>query len=468
MSISPRQWYTNSKLMDPLTLSRIQFGDTAAFHIVWPVMSIGLALYMCIMEALWIYTKKESYYRQLRFWTKIFVLTFAIGTASGLPLAFQFGTNWSQFAKAAGDFLGNILGFETTVAFALESAFLAILIFGWKRVHPLVHFFSTAMVLLGASLSAFWIMVANSWMQVPDGVVMQGGAFVVTQYARAIFNPDALVSFVHMMGACVESTLFLIGGIAAWQLLRSRNDAAHEFFTNTLRYAVALALVVAPLQIVVGDMSGLLVARYQPEKLAATELTWNTNPPGQGAAWNLLAWPNAAGTGNAFEVSVPGALSLITTHSRTGTVEGLDDFPPDARPTPREATAVFYSFRLMVLIGFYLAALVCASLWLWYRGELRAERIMRHRVWLRLWVWAMPLGFIATEAGWMVREIGRQPWLVYHLVRTANGLSVGLNSPEVFSTTALITLAYIVFIATFIYLVGRIVKNGPDLTSPLP
>jgi cytochrome d ubiquinol oxidase subunit I len=454
--------------MDVLTLSRIQFGDTAAFHILWPMMSIGIGLYMLVMEAMWLYTKNETYYRQLRFWIKIFVLTFAVGTASGLPLSFELGTNWSQFSQASGDFMGNILGFETTIAFALESAFLAILIFGWKRVHPYMHFFANCMVFLGASLSAFWIMVANSWMQVPHGVTVEGSKIIVTNYMQAIFNPDSIVSFFHMMGACIEASLFLAGGIAAWKLLSPGSKPVHDFFRRTLIYSLAIAILVTPLQMVVGDIGGLVVERFQPEKLAALELNWNTNEPGQGAAWNIIALPNSTNDGNAFAVSVPNGLSIITKHSADGTVQGLNSFPVDDRPTAVEAAITFYSFRVMVGLGLLMFALALWSAWLWWRGELAMEKIFRHRVWLKCWVASIPLGFIATEAGWMVREIGRQPWTVYHLMRTRDSVSVGLTSPEVAVTTVLITLMYVVFSVVFVYLAYRIVRAGPDLTSPLP
>ncbi len=454
--------------MDPLMLSRIQFSNTAAFHILWPVMSIGIALYMVLMEALWLYTKEKEYYHQLRFWTKIFVLTFAIGTASGLPLSLEFGTNWSQFAQAAGDFLGNILGFETTIAFALESAFLAILIFGWKRVHPLVHFFANVMVFFGASLSAFWIMVANSWMQVPEGITVEGNKILVTNYSDALFNPESIVSYLHMMSACVESTLFLIGGIAAWKLLKTNEGDVRDFFRRTLVHCLAIAIFIAPLQIIFGDMSGQVVAKYQPEKLSALELHWDTNAAGNSAPWNIVAWPNGANNGNAFAVSVPEALSLITTHSPGGVVQGLNDFPPTERPTALESTISFYSFRLMLLIGVLLFLLAAWSVVLWWRGQLSSEHMVKHRVWLRCWVAAIPLGFIATEAGWMVREIGRQPWIVYHLMRTSDSLSFGLKSYEVGTTTIVVTAAYILFAGMFVYLTCRIIQKGPDLTAPLP
>lgn len=454
--------------MDPLALSRMQFGETAAFHILWPLMSIGLALYMVVMEGLWLYTNRESYYRQLRFWTRIFVLTFAIGTASGLPLAFQFGTNWSQFAQYAGDFLGNILGFETTIAFALESAFLAILIFGWHKVPKWLHFFSTLMVFVGASISAFWIMAANSWMQTPAGVAEENGHLIVTDYAQAILNPDTLISFAHMMVACIEATLFMIAGIAAWKLLSSDAPHIRAFFRNTLLYCIGIAIVVTPLQVVLGDLSGQTIARYQPEKLAASELWWDTNPPQTGADWNIIAWPNAAHNGNIFALPIPNGLSMLITHSANGQVRGLNDFPAEDRPSALDATVIFYCLRIMVAIGICFCLLMLWSLWYWTRGELALSRIGAHRAFLRCWVFAIPLGYIATETGWAVREMGRQPWTIYHVLRTTESASYGLTGYEVAATAALIALAYLFFIAMFIYFTYRIVKSGPDLASPLP
>ena len=454
--------------MDVLHWSRLQFGDTAAFHILWPLLSIGLALYLFVMEALWLATKDERFYRQLRFWIQPFVLTFAIGTASGLPLAFQFGTNWSQFAQAAGDFLGNILGFETTIAFALESAFLAILVFGWKKVHPLVHLFSTAMVLLGASLSAFWIMAANSWMQVPLGVTFLGGKLVVTDYAKAIFNPDTLISFAHMWIACVESTLCMMAGLAAIKLLTTSPEDTKRFFLSTFTFCIATLVLIAPLQILVGDISGQVVGRYQPEKLAAIELQWQTNAPGTGVPLRLVALPDDARQQNSFEVAIPGALSLIETHEEIGTVLGLTSFPATDRPSTMQATITFYSFRLMVLLGVLMAVLMALGCLYWYQGKLTVARISSHPFFLWAWIVSIPFGIIATEAGWMVREIGRQPWIVYHLIRTSDGLSTGLYSAEVATTTLAITLMYIAFSVTFIYVVARIIARGPDLTSPLP
>ncbi|HUD03123.1 MAG TPA: cytochrome ubiquinol oxidase subunit I [Candidatus Paceibacterota bacterium] len=452
--------------MNPLDLSRIQFGDTAAFHILWPLMSIGFALYMFVMEALWLYTGNESYYRQARFWTKIFILTFAIGVASGFPLAFQFGTNWAAFATAAGSFFGNIMGFETTVAFTLETASLGILVFGWKRVPKLVHLLSNFGVALGASLSAFWIMVANSWMQMPEGIHMQNGLIIVDNYTAAIFNPDSLVSFGHMWVACIESTLFLIAGISALAIIKNIPDRA--FFLNAFKYCLIIAIVITPLQMVLGDMSGRVVAAYQPEKLAAMELVWNTNPLGTGAPFAVVAWPAQGGGANAVSLDVPNALSLLTTHSSVGTVQGLNSFPADDRPSVADSIFIFYAFRLMVLIGVALTGLMLLGIWYWYRGWLAVETIAQHKKFLTLWIYAIPLGFIATEAGWMVREIGRQPWIMYHLMRTSSGLSSNLESPVTLLVIVAITAIYLTLLYLFIYFTRRIVLNGPDLTSPLP
>lgn len=461
--------------MDVLTLSRVQFGDTAAFHILWPLLSIGLALFMFVLEAVWLYTKDERYYRQTRFWSKIFILTFGIGTASGIPLEFEFGTNWAAFSSAAGDFFGNILGFESTVAFALEAAFLGIFVFGWKRVRPLAHLFANGMVGLGASLSAFWIMVANSWMQAPRGIAVEGGRIIVTDYSAAIFNPASMVSVAHMLLACFETALFFVGGICALALLRESRKAPGEadprlsgFYLLAFQFALGLAVIVTPLQIGIGDLSGSIVARYQPEKLAAAELHWDTNAPGEGAPWAVLAWPAREGGKNAFALEIPGGLSLLATHSRSGTVRGLNDFPAEERPTPLESVIVFYSFRIMIVIGFILLLLMLWGLWLWRKGALAAGRIAAHRLFWRAWAFAIPLGFVATEAGWMVREIGRQPWIVYHVLRTSEGLSSGLSSAVVATTTALITAMYLAFGIFFVYFTWRIVKKGPDFLSAAP
>lgn len=451
-----------------LMLSRVQFASTAAFHIIFPMMSIGISLYLFIMESMWLYTKKDSYYRQLRFWMKIFMLSFAIGVASGFPMAFQFGTNWSGFANSAGPFFGNIIGFETTIAFTMETTFLGIFIFGWKRVPKLVHLASNFLVLFAASLSAFWIIAANSWMQLPEGVHMEAGKVIVDNYYAAIFNHDTIVSYLHMWFACVEATIFLLGGVAAWGILRHRENANFRaFFTSTLKYLTVVALVVTTLQFYIGDVSGQTVARFQPEKLAAYELHWNTNLPGEGAALHLLAWPNSTGDGNAFEVSIPNLLSILSTRTMTGTVPGLNTFAASDRPTIAESVTVFYSFRVMFAIGILLFLLMAVSLYYLYRGKLVPDQILSHTNFLYAWVWSIPLGFIAAEAGWMVREIGRQPWMIYHMLRVSESASVGLNALVVGVVLCAVVILYLALLSIFVFFVRKITLKGPDLTSSI-
>ncbi|HVW71953.1 MAG TPA: cytochrome ubiquinol oxidase subunit I, partial [Candidatus Paceibacterota bacterium] len=280
---------------------------------------------------------------------------------------------------------------------------------------------------------------------------------------------DTIVSFSHMWLACIESTLFLMTGIAAIVLLtRVAAPEVKEFFLRTFKYCIALALIVTPLQMFVGDLSGLTIAHYQPQKLAATELHWNTNPQGEGAAWSIVALPASGGGANAFEVNVPNGLSMLITHSLTGSVQGLNDFAPDDRPTLIDDVIVFYSFRIMAGIGVVLFLITLWACWLWWRGKLSLASVVNRRVFLWLFALATPLGFIATEAGWMVREIGRQPWVVYHLLRTQDGLSANLDAHTVAATTGIFTLIYIAFGVLFVYFTWRIVKKGPDFTAPVP
>lgn len=451
-----------------LLLSRIQFAGTIAFHILFPMMSIGLALYLFVMEIMWLKTGENKYYHQLRFWLKIFTLTFAIGVATGIPMAFQFGMNWAAFATTAGSFFGNLIGFETTIAFTLETASLGILLFGWKYVPKAVHLIANGLVLFGTSLSGFWILAANSWMQVPTGVHIENGRVIVDHYAQAIFNPSTIPSYTHTLFAAIISTLFLIAGLSAWAILKKdRTQEQIQFFINSLKYAIAIMLVAAPLQVIVGDMLGIVVLKYQPAKFAAMELHYDTNKNGQGAPWSLVAFPNAQNNGNAFEVSIPDGLSLIATKSFTGEIKGLNDFPLEDRPSRIEATLAYYASRTMFLIGFAMVAIALVGVWYWSKGKLTVESIGAHPKFLRFFVWMIPLGFIATEAGWMAREIGRQPWMIYGMLRTSDSLSSNLNSYIIIFLIVAISIIYITLFSIFVHFVRRITKNGPDLNTTL-
>ena len=448
-------------ISDSLALSRLQFAFTAMFHILWPVLTIGLSLFLVLVEALWVRTGDPMYYRQARFWSKLLLLNFGVGVVSGIPLEFEFGTHWSPFAVAAGDFFGNILGFEGAMAFMLEAGFIGIMVFGWKRVAPGIHLFATAMVAFGASLSAFWIMVANAWMQTPTGVHFADGRVVVDSYFDAIFNPAMLTSVTHMWFACLETSLFVIGGISAWYLLKRRHA---EFYARSFRITVIAALLVTPVQILVGDASGIVMAQHQPAKLAAAEAHWRTNPPGEGAPWVLLAWPNPQAQRNDWAVEIPNALSLIVTHSLTGQVKGLTDFPRLNQPP---VLLPFYALRIMVAIGMALLGLALWSGWAWWRARRTAVALHERRALLRAWVAAVPLGYVAVEMGWVTREVGRQPWVVEGLVRTADAASA-LPAGTVLATLVAYLVIYFAVLAGFLVFARGIILRGPDLDEPVP
>ena len=449
-------------LSDQVMLSRLQFAFTTMFHIIWPLLSIGLSIFLVVTEAWWLKTKDPAYYHHSRFWSKLFLLNFAIGVASGLPLEFQFGTNWSRFSAATHGFFGNILGFEGTMAFMLEAGFLGIMLFGWKRVSPRFHLFSTCMVALGASLSAFWIMVANSWMQTPAGGSWVNGRYVLTSYWQGIFNPDLPWGFSHMWVACLETTLFVVGGISAWYILKNRQV---DFFLKSFKLALLAAIVITPLQVWLGDSSGRAVAKYQPTKLGAIEAHWQTNPPGQGAPWKLLAWPDPEKQKNDWTfLEIPSGLSLLITRSLTGQVKGLSDFPREDQPP---MVLPFYTFRLMIGIGFAMLALMLWTLWVWYRRGLTPELFPRQKWLLYAWMAFGPLGYVAVETGWVTREVGRQPWIIFGLMRTQEGASM-LPASAVATSLGLYLLIYTILLLAFLVFAWRILKQGPDLETPPP
>ncbi|MFZ5660481.1 MAG: cytochrome ubiquinol oxidase subunit I [Pseudomonadota bacterium] len=442
-------------------LSRIQFGVIAAFHILFPPLTMGLSLILLTFEVLWLRTRDAFYYRQLRFWTKLFLLNFGVGVVSGIPLEFSFGTNWAPFARDTGSFVGHLLGYEAVLAFMLESAFLSIMVFGWRRVSAGVHLFATAMVALGANLSAFWIMSANSWMQTPSGAVFQDGKAIITDYFAAIFNEDLPAAYWHMTAAALELSLFVLGGVSAWYLLRGRHA---DFFLRLFKGAALALLLVAPLQIWLGDLQGQSVARSQPAKLAAMEAHWQTNPPGTGAAWALLAWPDEAGQRNLWSLDIPYGLSLLVTHSPHGQVRGLREFPPADQPP---VWIPFYSFRIMVAAGFFMAAVALWTLWAWRRGDLTPARIGTRRWLLRAWMACIPIAYLAIETGWFTREVGRQPWIVYGIMRTEHAYSALPLGTLLWSLVTYIVVYGVIITMGFI-LARRILRAGPDLSSPPP
>jgi cytochrome d ubiquinol oxidase subunit I len=451
-------------LSNTVALSRMQFALTAIFHMLWPVLTTGMAIYLVIVEGLWLKTRNPDYYHHARFWSKLYVLNFGIGVASGLPMEFQFGTNWAPFSEAVGDFFGSILGFEGAMAFMLEAGFLGIMLFGWERVHPVIHYLATIMVAFGANLSTFWILVANSWLQTPSGGEMVNGKFVVSDYFQAILNPFMVKSVSHMFFATLETSLFVIGGISAWYILQGRHQA---FFSRSLKIVLAAAIAVTPLQIYIGHLSAEQVYHHQPTKLAAMEAKWETTPTGQPADWSLLALPNETDEKNNWEITIPNGLGYILEFKQnlSEPVLGLKEWKPEDRP--RMVGLIYYSFRIMSGIGFFLAGLMLWSVLQWILGNLSPEKMAQQKWLLRTWIFAAPLGYIAVEAGWIVRCVGRQPWTLYGQIRTADAASHIPASNVLTSLTAFAVIYSILFIAT-LYFGSRIIRKGPNLKLPVP
>ncbi|BCZ82567.1 cytochrome ubiquinol oxidase subunit I [Paraburkholderia terrae] len=443
-------------------LSRAQFAMTAIFHILWPILTISLSAFLFLVEALWIKTGDVMLYRQARFWSKLLVLNFAVGVVSGIPMEFQFGTNWAGFSQYSGQFIGNILGFEGAMAFMLEAGFVGVMLLGWGRVPRGVHLFATGMVALGSSISAFWIMVANSWMQTPAGYAVVDGKIEVTNYLAAIFNPDMVWGVSHMWVAAIETGMFVIAGISAYNLFRKRHP---EFFARSFKIALAVLVIAAPLQIWLGDSSGVSVFETQPAKGAAIEGHWHTNAPGTGASWSLLAWPDKAAQRNDWSLEVPGMLSVLGTHSLHGQVKGLTDFKPEDQPPM--LPLLYYAFRVMAGIGFCFMLLAFWTVYALRKARGSLDALLARRKLLLAWVLCIPLPYVAVEAGWIVREVGRQPWVVYGLLRTSQAASTVAPS-SISLSMAMFFAFYVVLLVTFFVLARRWLRTGPDLTSVPP
>jgi len=445
-------------LQDPVLLSRLQFAVTAMFHILWPLTTIGLSLILVIFEGLWLKTGDIDNYRHARFWSKLFLLNFSIGVISGLPMEFEFGTNWSRFSIMTGEFFGNILGYEGAMAFMLEAGFLGIMLFGWMRVPPFIHLLATSMVALGASLSAFWILVANSWMQTPAGIHLENNRVVVDNYFDAIFNKNMPWGVSHMWFACLTTSFFVVGGLSAWYILKNKHT---DFFLKSFKLALIGVIVVVPIQLALGHGSGHEIFINQPAKGAAIEAHWTTNPADTGAAWNLLVWTNKAEQQNDWAISIPNVLSVMATGDSHGQVKGLTAFPKADQPPA--IGLIFYSFRLMVTIGMALFGLMLWTVVAWFKGQLSSESIGNHRLLLCAWIASIPLGYIATECGWIFREVGRQPWVIYGLLRTRDAAS---HLPVSVVATSLIgfIVVYSILFILFLIFAALIIQKGPDLT----
>jgi cytochrome d ubiquinol oxidase subunit I len=439
---------------DAIFLARVQFAFTIGFHIVLPALTIGLASYLAVLEALWLGTGRQVYNDVFQYWLRVFAVGFGMGVVSGLVMSYQFGTNWARFADKVGPIIGPLLGYEVLTAFFLEAGFLGVMLFGRQRVGRGVHFAATMLVAIGTLISAFWILAANSWMQTPQGYTLTpDGRFLPADWWQVIFNPSFPYRLIHMVIASYLSVAFVVGAVGAWHLRRdAQNQAARLMFSM----AMWMAVVVAPIQLLVGDQHGLNTLEYQPAKIAAVEGAWKTQP---GTPLILFGMPNMQQERTDWAVEIPHLGALILTHSWDGAIRGLKEFPPQDRPF---SPVTFWAFRLMVGLGLLMAAIGVWAAWLRVRGRLYASP------WLRRAVLAMaPSGFIALLAGWTVTEVGRQPFTVYGLLRTTDSVSpIGLPGVGV-SLAGFVAVYGIVFGAGLVFML-RLMRRTPTVGESGP
>ena len=447
----------------PVLLSRLDFGWITTLHILYPPLTIGLAALLFFSEFRWVRSGNDHWYRLCRFFEKLLIINFAAGVATGITMEMAFGILYGPFSQAVGPFFGQVLGYETITAFMYEAGFIGLMIFGWGKVSKRMHLFATFNVALSSAFSAMWILVANSWMQTPTGVAIHDGVFTVKDWWSALFNPDVIYAFPHMLVACLELSLAVVISISAFYLLKRRNVST---FQKAFKYAMLVLVPIAALQIYLGDGMGLTVAEDQKPVLAAMEGHYNTyNPDGSvNTGWHVLAWPNADNTGNAWAITIPHVLSLLETHSWDGKVTGMNAFPVNDRPS---VPIPFYGFRVMVAVGFAMFGLSLWGLYLWFRGRLAADTVTNHRWFLRAAVASAFLPYLSVWVGWWTREVGRQPWVVYGIMRTADGVSRMSNAQELLWLGCYVVFELAVWGSTWWFL-NKIVRNGPDMTSPIP
>ncbi len=438
--------------MDVEILSRIQFAFTVAFHYIYPPLSIGLGLVMVFMEGMYLRTKDKMYEQLARFWTKIFALTFGIGVATGIVMEFEFGTNWATYSRYVGDIFGSALAAEGIFAFALESGFLGVLLFGWNRVSPRVHFIATVGVWLGSMFSAVWIVVANSWQQTPAGYHIVGEGVQaraeITDFWEMVFNPSSVDRLTHVwIGAFLAGT-FLILSVHAWYILKNRHV---EISKKAFKIALVIATVSALAQLFTGHQSADGVAHNQPAKLAALEGHFDSLAV---ADMFLLGWVNKE-TQEVTGLKVPGGLTFLLHQDFETPVRGLNSFPEEERPTA--LNAIFQFYHLMVAIGMFLIALTLYACFQWWRGKLFEQRWL---LWVFVFVVLLPQ--LANQFGWYAAEMGRQPWVVYGLLRTSDALSAVVTANQVLFSLIMFTIIYLLLFILFIYLLNKKIQHGPE------
>ena len=441
--------------MDALILARMQFAANITFHILFPTISISLGWVLLFFRTRWLKTHDPSWLTAYRFWTMVFALTFALGVVSGITMSFQFGTNWPGYMEKAGNIAGPLLGYEVLTAFFLEASFLGIMLFGHGRVSEKTHLIATFLVAFGTTLSAFWILSLNSWMQTPAGYEIVNGEFFVKSWLEVVFNPSLPYRLTHKLLASGLTVSFLLAGVSAWQLLKGRANGSTP---KVLRTGLTVAAVLIPLQIVAGDMHGLNTLEHQPQKIAAMEAVWDTE---QGAPLLLFAWPDEKTRSNRFAIGVPKGASLILTHHADGEIKGLNDFKGAHPPV----APLFFGFRIMVGVGVLMLGVSWVGWWLYRRRGWMAQQLPRPLLWV---LTAMTFsGWVATVAGWYVTEIGRQPFVVYGLLRTADVASKVAPSMIALTLTLYVTL-YLALIVAYIAVLKYMAEKPEELLHGAP
>jgi cytochrome d ubiquinol oxidase subunit I len=437
---------------DALLLARIQFAFTIAFHILFPAFTIGLASYLAVLEALWLWTGRDVFLALFNYWKKMFALAFGMGVVSGIVMSYQFGTNWSVFSDKTGPVLGPLMAYEVLTAFFLEAGFLGVMLFGMRRVGRGLHMLATLMVAVGTLASAFWILAANSWMHTPRGYALNAaGQFVPTDWWLVIFNPSFPYRFVHMVLAAYLTTALTVGAVGAWHLLRDRaNERARVMFSM----AMWMIAATAPVQVVAGDLHGLNTFEHQPAKVAAMEGHFETR---RGAPLILFGWPDMEAEVTRWAVSIPKLGSWILTHDTDGLVRGLKEWPRDERPY---APIVFWSFRIMVGLGVLMLLLGLSSLWARWRGRLYGSTWL-----LRAALLMGPAGFVAILAGWFTTEVGRQPWTVQGLLHTSQSVSP-IAAPAVASSLLAFVVVYLIVFGAGTFYLLRLMGRAPEPSEP--
>lgn len=435
--------------LDAALLARIQFGFTVSFHIIFPTISIGLAMFLAIVEGLWLKSRDPLYLQIFRFWLGIFAMAFGVGVVTGIVLSFEFGLSFARFGQMAGPAIGPMIALEVLTSFFLEAGFLGIMLFGLHRVGPRLHFFATCMVALGTVLSASWILSANSWMQTPDGIAIENGHVVVTDWLKVVVNPSWLYRLPHMLAAAYITGSFLVAGVGAWYLLRGEHVA---FGRRSVSMGTAFATILIAAQVFLGDILYGKMAQFQPAKMQAAEGFWDKQSQSP-APYYWIIVPDQEHQRNRFELGVPVLGSIWLTHSLDGRVEGLKNTATDRQP---QMGWVFYGFRVMYGIAIIMFGVAVASLWLRWRG-----RLFTTRWFLRTLVVMTPSGIVATLGGWYLAETGRQPWVIYGILRTIDAVSPVPADALLSSLIAFICI-YALFMTAFVLFAIRLIRRGPQ------